>query len=334
MAYQQMATLHLRGTLANKTLKNLTPTQTQEIENIILQAYHDPNLQSTKNEFCNALARTIKNDYTHREAAEQEYLIALTRAAVAAKHGYGKKEPAPMAITDPHQRTKWFKNWAFNYLKQILRENKLPTRKTTTQTTLPADKALIYITTQLIQQTINTTTYPQKQKLQQKLNNIQITQNNNIITLHIDHWTYPPQLTQHIQQLHQQHKHHTHITLTENGIQITPQTNNPPLITITQTTKTHIQTNPIPENHPQHRRPQTMDEQTIQNIKKHLPENTKPILDILYEPTRPQAYTNKYGHSKPKATHIAQYLGTTPREIKKHLTIIKHHILINTPTQK
>lgn len=122
---QQMPQLYLRGSLCNVTMKNLTAEEQNEISQIVEEIIIDPLLQPCRASFKNALKFTISGDYrSDIETAEQEFIIAAWRAAVAVKHGWGKHEPSPETLENREQRKKFFQTWIFNYLKQILNENK------------------------------------------------------------------------------------------------------------------------------------------------------------------------------------------------------------------
>jgi hypothetical protein len=120
----QMPQMFLRGSFVNVTIKNLTNEEQAEIAKIVEWIKDDPLLQPSRYQFKCALRNTIKGDYLDEEAADQEYQIALWKAAVAAKHGWGKHGPSEQTIVDKFQRKKFFQTWIFNYLKQILHENK------------------------------------------------------------------------------------------------------------------------------------------------------------------------------------------------------------------
>lgn len=120
----QMPKLFLRGSFVNQTIKNLTQDQQDEVSELIEQIKDDPLLQPTRYQFRNALKFTIKGDYNDEDAADQEYIVALWKAVVAAKHGWGEHEPSEETITNKFQRKKFFQTWVFNYLRQILNENK------------------------------------------------------------------------------------------------------------------------------------------------------------------------------------------------------------------
>jgi len=125
-----MPGLYLRGSL-KKTMRDVDQTTKIEIEEIISMVSKDPLLQACRVQFKNALKHTIKSDYkSDSETAEQEFLIAIWRAATAAKCGWGKHPASEQTITDSIQRKKFFQTWIFNYLKQMLLENKPLIQKT------------------------------------------------------------------------------------------------------------------------------------------------------------------------------------------------------------
>lgn len=120
----QMPQLYLRGSFVNVTIRNLTEEQRSEVDRLVEEIKDDPLLQPSRYKFCSALRYTIKGDYNDEEAANQEYYVALWKAVVAAKHGWGTHEPSEETITNKIQRKKFFQTWIFNYLRQILSENK------------------------------------------------------------------------------------------------------------------------------------------------------------------------------------------------------------------
>jgi len=123
----QLARLYLRGSLINKTMRNLTQKQMDRVDDKINELLHTSSLTKCREAFCRALAKTIRNEYAdkHRpysDAAMQEYRIAIMRAVVNAMY----HKPSPEVFTDPKQLAKYFKTMVFNYLRQILNENRIP----------------------------------------------------------------------------------------------------------------------------------------------------------------------------------------------------------------
>jgi hypothetical protein len=125
----QMPVLYLRGSIKN-TMRDMDEKTRSEVEEIIKLVSNDPNLQACKTQFKMALKYTIGSDYkSDPDTAEQEFLVAVWKAAVAAKCGWGKHPASHQTIVDEVQRKKFFQTWVFNFLRQILLENKPSIRK-------------------------------------------------------------------------------------------------------------------------------------------------------------------------------------------------------------
>lgn len=347
MAYKQVAALYLRGSLVNKVLKHLTPPQREEIEDIVLMVSADPQLTECKQEFCNALARTIRNDYEQYEAAEQDYMIAIMRAAVAAKYGYGKNPPCHQAITDPMQRKKWFQTWAFNYLRQILRENKLPRYKQTSKYSLPADQAALHMVDQSVKQAIESERdFRQKRALKETYHNAKIYSNNDQHLIKFNHWMFPSQLVENISRIGNEYlTHRIRIILTIDGILIKrPKDVKTIPLTIKSehlvkmvsfdkdnnredTGRDHLEATAKPNGGKKMQIEQVVESELLQVLRDRLPKDVLPVFDIYLEETRPLEYIARYGSSRPKIAHISAYLGKPPREIKRMISTIKMHCL-------
>ena len=337
MSFQQMPKLYLRGSLCNKTLKELTKEQQNQTEQLVLEISDDPRLRQCKIEFCNALARTIRNDYTDREVAEQDYMIAIMRGVVAAKFGYGDNPPNENAINDPIQRKKWFQTWVFNYLRQILRENKLPRQCKTINKPMQPDAAALYHLNNSINDTINSEhDFKKKRMLVESYQNAQTHMSDNGYWIKYNYSPLQEKLALRIKEINDMYlTYGVHITMTTNGIEIT-RTKSTPDITISQKHYQPVKmtriSNPNEDDEHQTSYPDAKGENNMQQIveneiivqlRDRLPHDTKQILDIYIEDTRPQDYIEKYGLSKPKIINVATYLGKTPKEIKKSISTIR-----------
>lgn len=341
MAYQQMAKLFLRGTLCNKTLKNLTPEQRQEIENIVETVMEDPNLQQCRKEFCNALARTIKSEYEDREVGEQDYRIALMRAAIAAKYD---KKPAQHAITDPIQRKKWFQTWVFNYLRQILRENKLPMLRSNQHLQLPADQAALHIIQAAIDQVISIEhDLEYKRALRGIRERLVIKEIPDGYEIVFDHWSFPIELIHLVREIITTYLNYgIEIRYTHNAIRILRLKTDLPKINVVKRNSSLVKVTSFDENQKENedednRRDQlemsaiscpapdtTLDRNEIfYTLRNRIPDEAQPILSIYMEDTRPSDYVERYGPGAPHVTHIAEYLNKSPHEVKRLLNNIK-----------
>jgi hypothetical protein len=344
-----MAKLYLRGSLCNQTLKGLSSTELGEIEKIVDMVMIDPNLQQCRVEFCNVLARTIRNDYTNREAGEQEYMLAIMKAAVAAKHGYAGNPPSDTAITDPIQRKKWFQTFAFNYLRQILRENKLPTQSTKHKVTVPADQAVLHLVGEAIRETINQQhDHRHKRTLKSLYSSVEVIETADGYLLRFDHWSFPIGLVHMIRELSAQYlKHNVAIRQVVDGIQIKRTSEKIPLITLIKKYESLIRVVSFDSESQDKevnyrdqleqsviaakRRPEGGESMeasdTITTLRDRLPDDAKPVFDIYNEDTRPIEYIEQFGDGRPRICHIAQFLNLSPREVKRLLSIIRHHCL-------
>jgi len=123
----QLARLFLRGSLCNKTMRGLSRTQQQNVQGIVNMILSDPALTPARQSFLRALGNTIGNEYKDPSFADEEAIIAIWRAVVSALY----HKPIPGVIENGKQRKKFFQEWIFNSLRQILNENKIPQIRTT-----------------------------------------------------------------------------------------------------------------------------------------------------------------------------------------------------------
>ena len=79
---RQLSEVYLRGALANVTMRQLTPTQRDHVEQLVQQLTNHPILAGHKHEFLYALRTTIACDYKNPDDALTEYRIAIWRAIV------------------------------------------------------------------------------------------------------------------------------------------------------------------------------------------------------------------------------------------------------------
>jgi hypothetical protein len=120
---RQMPELYLRGAIFNTTMRNLTPEQMREVEEKIEILLKTPSLTKSREKFCQTLANTIGADYREdKEATLQEYKIALMKAVIYVLF----HKPNRQILDDPVQTRKLFSQFTYNYMKQILNENKIP----------------------------------------------------------------------------------------------------------------------------------------------------------------------------------------------------------------
>ena len=80
---RQMPSLHLRGSLVNQTMKNLTSEEKKTVEKLLEKITKHPDLAPHRTEFANTLSHTIRGDYyDDSKAADQEFQISIFRGVV------------------------------------------------------------------------------------------------------------------------------------------------------------------------------------------------------------------------------------------------------------
>lgn len=153
----QLAKLFIRGSLVNKTAKHLNTEQKHEVEKLMQIAWDDPELDSAKIEFCSILRRTIGNEYADREFALSEIWITFWRTAVNILYhapARGDTEETDKKYqdwlnrkeaitTNPIARKKYFKTYLYQYMRQILNENKIQMRSVIKTISGPANEVAL-----------------------------------------------------------------------------------------------------------------------------------------------------------------------------------------------
>lgn len=327
----QLAKLFLRGSIKNK-IKELSQSEREEIDCIIDDVSKDPSIQPAKIEFCNALRRTISNEYQDTNVAMSEFYIALMKAAIAAKFGYGSKEPNDHILQDPIQKRKWFKNWIFEFLRQILRENKIPSIKNRYKINLPAEQAAINDIINIISESPKYCDQKSKKTLTEEIKNIKITHNKNQYNIYLNHWLLPLNIVDRLQEITQKYlKHNVSISSHLDKITVGVQG-----MTATMTVE-QVQTKPI-KHIDIHEKPHDklskfnngqydfIESDTIRAVRKWLPDDAETILMIIVNP--PDDYYELYG-TKACKSYISKYMDKKPSEVQRLINIIKWHCLAN-----
>jgi hypothetical protein len=356
----QLAKMYLRGSLVTKTLRELTPDQTREIDDIIESIIREPMLQQCRYQFKRALATTIKNEYSGRsgeEAAEQEYRIAIMRAAVAAKYGWNDNEPAKEALCDEIQKKKWFQTWAFNYLRQILRENKIPSIKYLSKVTLGVDAATLYLVNKTVTEVIEDEKDVDHRRLLRSLwENADTKETDNGYKICFNYWSFPIRLNDDIKELQTSYlktrtgetvRLDAYISLTQTvegiciervgpdiDVEVAQRKADPIRETsfdgkdddADESRRDMLEAQVMPKEDPN---ASIVDEDDILvKLRNSVPEAAIKVLDIYMEDTRPDSFIKKYGPNTPKIVHIAEFLDISPKEVKNLLITIKHHCMI------
>lgn len=350
----QVAKMYLRGSLCNKVMKGLSEDERQEIEDIITQVVGDPLLQQCRQGFKNALAGTIKNEYADLDVGEADYHIAIMRAAVAAKHGWGENKPAPAALNDPIQRKKFFQTWAFNYLRQILRENKIPAINTSQYVIIAADTAALYATHEAVAKAIKAEKdIPYRRSLRAIYEKAEIIDHEDGYSINFNHWVFPVydlssgiiDIVQAVNKVREKYmKYQVQIMYTEEGIDIRRLVPVVPEIRVPKKKSVIIKETSFDaasDDEDESRRdqlevramhnsthPDVIDEEDIlMKLRRSIPTEAVAVLDIYMEDSRPDDYIAKYGPNTPKAVDVAEYLDRPIKDVKAQLRAIKHHCL-------
>jgi len=345
MAFNQLAKLYLRGSLCTKTMKGLTEKQKEEVDDVINLVTKDPNLQQCKIEFGNALGRTIKNEYCDPKVGEQDFQIAASRAAIAAIYGYSKKPPHPHAITDPTQRKKWFQTWVFQYLRQILKENKIPADNHSQVVSLPveevAKKEVLVILSESLKKIVDHRT---KHNLRHAIKNVQVIEKCDKVDIIINLMAFPNEINQQLISLNKTYlKYGVKITWDNEGVYITEPAK-PVMLDVRVTNSTIMKSQSFDQvddgdGHKQqrdrlemlacrHRRNDMDAKDTFEQLQKRIPKEAKPILELYNEDTRSRDFIDRYGEGQPRTSEIAEFLEKSPREVKRMMSVIRIHCMI------
>lgn len=316
MSFQQISKLYLRGSMFNKTLRNMPEEDIYHINVIIEELINDPILERCKNEFCRALSRTIKNEYVDLDVGKQDYCIAIMKAVVTAK--VSEEKSIETIMKDPIQRKKWFQTWVFNYLKQILRENKIPAikypircKKTLNECFIM--KCSLILNSYKIQHNIieNVISFKEEITLEAKIiiSDLQLKYFNKGLKIEFNDNNIVVENSE---------KYETILVPSVKGLREYSFDNQDVKV------KEHLESK-VPALGGN-----TMSEsqEIMTKLKDRVPERAHPVLHILVEDSRPDMYVTKYGEGKPKVAHMSEFLGISIKEIKKMIDLIKIHIMV------
>ena len=334
----QLAKLFIRGSLINVTAKNLTEEQKVEVEKLMNQAWHDKKLENARHEFCNALERTIGNEYKNKEFAMAEARITFWRTAVDCLY----HNPKPRVVEDPIIRKKHFQTCMFNYLRQILAENKIPSYRHVYKVSGGAD----YVAKEVIQFYLeNLLTKPVEYNLEtNKVTNI-VTFDLDVNMIHVDLMKKVWKLRDEIRDYGVQ------IVITDSTITVIPKEDLRDFVKKVSE-KVRVRSMSLSgfdendnkgSNFQQHceykarkKREVEMDGMLVEDLKKELSQRlpnqnrAKDVFDILMNP--PQDFLDTYyprrkKEVRPKETHIAKYLGISKSEVENAMKTIRQQAI-------
>lgn len=354
----QLARLYLRGSLMNETAKLLSKSELTQVEALIKTAWEDPSLQSPKMEFSMALGRTIGNDYKDVEAGKQDAQIAFWKAALMVlfheskqckkcrKHHVTTRRkidncecggelvlkwgPKPQIASDPIKRKKFFQTIMFNYLKQILRENKPASISETRIEEGPAPDVALKVITARIDKLKNVTYSIE-----------QMDDGHHIMS--IETGLLPVKTLKQIHDLREElEPHGVQISLEWDNISVRCALEIPPTVSCKIVDKMYAKftsldsgtdddkspgfryhcefraAKPEPEDHSEY-------SETIRTIRARLPDDAQRYFDLIIN--TPQDYIEKFGTDKIYKTYAAQYLGIKPEQVEECKKNIKTNCL-------
>jgi hypothetical protein len=323
----QVAKLFIRGSLMNDTAKNLSEEEKTRVVELMNLAWNDPNLVNPRYEFCMALSRTIGNEYKDLDFGMNEIWITFWRAAVDALF----HNPKPQVVSDALIRKKHFQTWMFNYLRQILLENKIPTQKMSRELTGAAnDVALEYL----------------KFILDNKNIDYILDSAQNKVMLHLDINMVPLEVLEKIWEIRDEVSGQgAEVEINDSGLVITAAEN---VNFITKTISEPVRINSVSmsgvdgkdddrDNFQQHCEHNAREEQedpmdtmimddTLEALNDRLTPTARKVLDMLLNPTKEfldTYYPNRKREVTPKEIHIAQWLGITKREVVEAMSSIR-----------
>lgn len=333
MSYEQLPMLFLRGSLLKQTAKNLTKEQLNQVEQIMDEIWNDPDLQGHKYAFCEALKSTIKGEYLERDKAEQEARIAIWKACVSVLF-HDKKisdEDRTKIVSNHIQRGKYFKTWIFNYLRQILRENKIPAIKSYPTETGPAS----YIAAMAFKSLIEYKNLPAE---------LQETENGYLLD-NLNQNAWPLFLSLDISNLAKEYEqfglaisiNKTSISIGRSVVSDEELTVESKLIKSIRVKEASLNQSNDDDNSLQFALEYQMldgkptensiliDTDEIKVLKDKIPENIKPILELIIN--TPTEFIELYGDRIPAKNQIAKFLNRSSKEVDEAFKILRMHTI-------
>lgn len=348
----QLAKLFLRGSLMNETAKRLTKDQVLKVEALAKEVFNDPALASQRLEFCAALGRTIGNEYKDYEVGKQDAMISFWKAALLVLYHESKQckncrkhyittnqavtkcacggellvkwSPKPQIAIDPIKRKKFFQSVMFNYLKQILRENKPPTITEEHTEEGPApDVAVGIISSRL-----------EKAKISLEVEDV----DDNHQVIHVETGLIPLKTLKQIHELRDDlEEHGVQIHFSWQSISIVSALDVPPTISRKIIDKMFAKFTSWDDggddDKSSHRyacefrvtktsnKDGDLEDETMEVIRGRLPDLAQKYFDLIID--TPSDYVTRFGTDKIYKSYVAQYLGIKPEQVEDLKQTIK-----------
>jgi len=329
MAYQQLAKLFVRGRLMSETLKGLSGEEREELEREVVEAVEDPELRGMRNAFCSALARTLRNEYVDREVGLQDMRVAVMRAVLAARHG---PQACEGLVSDPVQRRKWIKTWVFGYLKQVLRENRLPAVRRSVWATVSASLAAAMGVRDALEEVAGAEQGWLRRSLLQAVKESSIEEVEDGHVLLVDHWSFPGSAGELVGRVGDGIDG-VSVECVVDGFSCTgPGWFRSVRAVLRSVVPVRSASFDVDEPdglireasmvaHCEENRVEVDD--ALGSVRGRLPDAALPVLEILVEETRPEEYVERYGRSEPRLSHMAEFLGMSVAQVKRWRSAIR-----------
>ncbi len=331
----------------NETTKRLTRDQLLKVESLAKEVFDDASIASQKMEFCMALGRTIGNEYKDVDAGKQDAMISFWKAALLVLYHESKQcknckkhfvttnqtvtkcacggellikwSPKPQIATDPIKRKKFFQAVMFNYLKQILRENKPPVVKEEYTEEGPApDVAVGIITSRL-----------DKSKISSEVEDV----DDNHQVIHVETGLIPIKTLKQIHEVKEDlEEHGVQIHLDWHSISIVSALDVPPTISRKIVDKIFAKFvswdggGSDNDDQTSHRydcefrvtkmsnKESDSENETIDIIRSRLSDLAQRYFDLIVD--TPEDYISRFGTNKIYKSYVAQYLGIKPEQVE------------------
>lgn len=339
----------------NETAKRLTKDQLLKVEALAKEVFNDPAIATQKMEFCMALHRTIGNEYKDVEVGKQDAMITFWKAALLVLYHESKQcknckkhvvttnqtvtkcacggellikwAPKPQIATDHIKRKKFFQTVMFNYLKQILRENKPPaiTEEHIEEGPAP-DVAVGVITSRL-----------SKAKIEIEVEDV----DDNHQIIHAETGLIPLKTLKQIHEIKEDlEEHGVQIHLDWRSISIVSALDVPPTISrkivdkiFAKFTSWDSGNDDDQSSHRYHcefrvtktanKESDSLENETIDIIRSRLSDLAQKYFDLIVN--TPDEYISRFGTDKIYKSYVAQYLGIKPEQVED----LKKNIKLN-----
>jgi len=326
MMMAQVAKLFLRG---SKLFQGLSCDQRSMIDKWLPEVAYHPVMGRCRTEFCNALRRTIGNEYCDLKVGEEDYLIAVAKGLVLILFG---EKANPSVLDNPVSLKKWFQSIVFNYLKQIFRENKYPSCDISVQSlSVPADHAYVFHLLDAMNKKCKLSCAVVRRSMKKVLSDIELIDADRGFLLKVDlkKVGFEPELSV-LQE--RASKNGVSILICNDGLRVFGVITPLPCLKVLRKSSGHVKLSGLFDDDGVPRRDLSMNYNCHQievddwknGMQFYLPDKAWTVFNILMEDSRPDDFMKLYGDGCPKNSQIAEFLGISKEEVKNLRMKIKH----------